>query len=87
MEQQVVIDNRQDLIDAIASAVAATRPKPVITEDELRWVRMAIQSEAQSIELRRAIIEKTLSSLVWVALVGLGLMLFGYMKTHLGIKE
>ena len=87
MDPKMTLEDRQDLIDAIALAVAANRPKPVLTEDEQRWVRMAIQSEAQSIELRRAIIEKTLSSLVWVALVGLGLMVFGYMKNHLGIKE
>lgn len=43
---------------------------------------MAIQREAQSIELRRAIIEKSLGSLVWSAIVGLGLLVLDYLKTH-----
>ena len=43
---------------------------------------MAIQREAQSIELRRAIIEKSLGSLVWSAIVGLGYLLIDYLKNR-----
>ena len=53
-----------------------------LTEEEQRWVRMAIQREAQSIELRRAIIEKSLGSLVWSAIVGLGYLLIDYLKNR-----
>lgn len=53
-----------------------------LTEEEQRWVRMAIQREAQSIELRRAIIEKSLGSLAWSAIVGLGLLVLDYLKNH-----
>lgn len=67
-----------------AEIVAALRPIPTshLTEEEQRWVRMAIQREAQSIELRRAIIEKSLGSLVWSAIVGLGLLVLDYLKNH-----
>ena len=70
---------------AFAAEIAAClRPATSsnLTEEEQRWVRMAIQREAQSIELRRAIIEKSLGSLVWSAIVGLGLLLLDYLKTH-----
>lgn len=53
-----------------------------LSEEEQRWVRMAIQREAQSIELRRAIIEKSLGSLVWSAIAGLGYLLLDYLKNH-----
>ena len=68
---------------AFAAEIAAClRPEPAstLTEEEQRWVRMAIQREAQSIELRRAIIEKSLGSLVWSAIVGLGYLLIDYLK-------
>ena len=70
---------------AFAAEIAAClRPEPAstLTEEEQRWVRMAIQREAQSIELRRAIIEKSLGSLVWSAIVGLGYLLIDYLKNR-----
>lgn len=70
---------------AFAAEIAAClRPEPASTlsEEEQRWVRMAIQREAQSIELRRAIIEKSLGSLVWSAIVGLGYLLLDYLKNR-----
>lgn len=56
-----------------------------LSDEEQRWVRMAIQREAQSIELRRAIIEKSLGSLAWSAIAGLGYLLLDYLKNH-GVK-
>ncbi len=70
---------------AFAAEIAAClRPEPAgqLSEDEQRWVRMAIQREAQSIELRRAIIEKSLGSLTWSAIAGLGYLLIDYLKNH-----
>lgn len=36
-----------------------------LTEEERRWVRMAIKKEAQAYEFRSAVISKSLGSLVW----------------------
>ncbi|CAB4200070.1 hypothetical protein UFOVP1356_22 [uncultured Caudovirales phage] len=67
----------------IADVAAAIQVAPVtLSDDEQRWVRMAIQREAQSIELRKAIIEKTLGGLVWAALVGFGYLLVDFLKNH-----
>lgn len=70
-----------------AEIAACLRPAASsnLTEEEQRWVRMAIQREAQSIELRRAIIEKSLGSLAWSAIAGLGYLLLDYLKNH-GVK-
>lgn len=53
-----------------------------LTEEERRWVKMAIQREAQSFELRRAIIEKSLGSLIWSAIAGLGYIFVDYLKNR-----
>ena len=74
---------RAEFIADVAAAIQAT---PVsLSDDEQRWVRMAIQKEAQSIELRKAVIEKTLGGLVWAALVGFGYVVVDFLKNH-GIK-
>ena len=72
--------DREQLIADIAAAVRATAP--VLSDDELRWVRLAIQREAQSIVLRKAIIEKTLAGLVWAAIIGLGVVFMDFVKAH-----
>lgn len=53
-----------------------------LTEEERRWVKMAIQREAQSFELRRAIIEKSLGSLIWSAVAGLWYIFIDYLKNR-----
>lgn len=53
-----------------------------LTDDEQRWVRMAIEKEAQSIALRQAIIEKTLTSLIWMLVVGIGYVFLDFAKQH-----
>jgi hypothetical protein len=56
-----------------------------LTDEELRWVRLAIEKEAQSIALRKAIIEKTLTSLIWMLVVGVGYIFVDFIRRH-GIK-
>lgn len=71
---------RAEFIADVAAAIQAV--PATLSDDEQRWVRMAIQKEAQSIELRKAIIEKTLGGLVWAALVGFGYLLVDFFKNH-----
>ena len=54
-----------------------------LTDEEQRWVRMAIESEAQSIALRKAIIEKTLAGLVWMAVVGILYVFYEFFQNHI----
>ena len=73
-------EERAQLIQDIASAIRMA--EPTLTDDEQRWVRLAIQSEAQRIRLRQAIIEKTLAGLVWACIIGLGLMFVDVARNH-----
>ena len=53
-------DERTEFIADIAAAIRALAAQTTLSDDEQRWVRMAIKREAQSSEFRKAIIEKTL---------------------------
>ena len=44
--------------------------------------KSTIQKEAQSIELRKAVIEKTLSGLAWSAVVGFGYVVLNWATSH-----
>jgi hypothetical protein len=74
----------QERAELIADLKEALNVAPVqqLSDEEHQWVKMAIQKEAQSIALRQAIIEKSLSSLVWSAIVGLGIVLLEYLRNH-----
>ena len=43
-----------------------------LSEEEARWVKLAIEKESQSIALRKAIIEKSLTGLIWMLIVSFG---------------
>lgn len=73
---------RDDLITAIAAAVRTRTTDAHLSDDEQRWVRMAIKKEAQSIALRQAIIEKSLTGLVWAAIVAMGAMFLQWATAH-----
>lgn len=75
-------EERTQFIADVTAAIKAVEPAPILTEEEQQWVRLAIQKEAQSIKLRQAVIEKTLSGLVWSALLGLGYIIIDFLKNH-----
>ena len=78
----MTLEERDQLIAAIATAVRQRATDTNLSDDEQRWVRMAIKKEAQSIALRQAIIEKSLAGLVWAAIVGMGAMFLQWATAH-----
>ena len=75
-------DERTQLVADIAEAFKASSN---LSDDEVRWVKLAIHRQEQSIKLRQAIIEKTLGGLVWTALVALAYIFVDFLKNH-GLK-
>ena len=73
-------EERAEFVTDIALAIESRRQP--LTDDEARWVRLAIEREAKSVLFRDAIITKTTGALVWFALIGIGAVLFDYMKLH-----
>lgn len=78
-------EERAQLAAEVAAALKSAELANCLSEEEQQWVRLAIQKEAQSIKLRQAVIEKTLASLLWSGLVGLGYVIVDFMKNH-GVK-
>jgi len=72
-------DERTQLVADIAEAFKASSN---LSDDEVRWVKLAIHRQEQSIKLRQAIIEKTLGGLVWTALAALAYILIDFLKSH-----
>ena len=61
-------------------AAAIKKSDTCLSGDEQQWVRLAIVKQQQSIKLRQAIIEKSLSSLIWSALAGMGYLLLDFAR-------
>lgn len=77
---------RQELINDITEAMRESAPTlPSLSMEEQQWVRLAIQKEAQSVALRQAIIEKTLTGLVWGAILFIGATIVEWARSH-GLK-
>ena len=75
----------QERIEFIADLTAAlqkTTPEASISPEQLQWVNLAIQKEAQSIKLRQAVIEKTLAALIWAGIAGVGYVIMGWAQQH-----
>jgi len=74
--------NQSERAELVADIAAAIKESSNLSEDEVRWVKLAIHKQEQSIKLRQAIIEKTLGGLVWAALAGLAYIVFDFFKNH-----
>lgn len=73
---------RLELVQLVKSAVSEAVEAHPLSPDEVHWVRMAIQAEAERAELRKAIINKTLAGLVWIGIVAAGGWLLDYVSSH-----
>ena len=67
---------KEELLEVVKAAVASAVESHPLSPEEIQWVRLAIQSEAERAAFRKAVIEKTLISLVWAAAVGIGILIF-----------
>jgi hypothetical protein len=75
-------DERSEFIADIAAAIRTRSTDVQLSDDEQRWVKMAIAKEAKSAIFRSAVIEKTFSGLIWSAVVGLGYIILGWATQH-----
>jgi len=77
-------EERAQLIADITAALKAAQQAD-LSDEEKQWVRLAIEAEARKIRFRDAVIEKTLTGLVWAGIVGAGYVFLDFFKTH-GLK-
>ena len=74
---------KAELMALLKEAVLEAVEHHPLTDEEIQWVRMAIKAEAERAALRKAIIEKTLTGLVWMAVVGAATLLWSGFKDYL----
>ena len=75
---------REELVILVKTAVSEAVEAHPLSPDEVHWVRMAIQAEANRAAFRKAVIEKTLAGLAIAALVAImGMFMTGF-KSFLG---
>jgi hypothetical protein len=73
-------EDRELFAKAVAAAIQ--EHMTVLTAEEIIAIRLLIKKQEQSIALRQAIIEKSLTSLVWSGVVGLGFILLSWATQH-----
>lgn len=77
-------EERAQLIADITAALKAAQ-QAELTDEERQWVRLAIEAEARKIRFRDAVIEKSLTGLVWAVIVGAGYVFLDFLRNH-GLK-
>jgi hypothetical protein len=75
-------EERAEFVADIAAAIRLRITDKHLTELENEWVRLAIRKEAQAIEFRKAIIEKSLSALIVTAMLAIAAAAMGWFVTH-----
>ena len=74
-------EERSQLIADIAIAIKASQSNE-LSDEERQWVRLAIEAEARKIRFRDAVIEKSLASLVWLGITGIGYLIVDILRSH-----
>ena len=74
---------KAELMALLKEAVLEAVEHHPLTDEEIQWVRMAIKAEAERAQLRKAIIEKSLTGLVWMALCGIGVLIWSGFKDYI----
>jgi hypothetical protein len=81
-----ILDKRVDRLVADTpdrvSVLVAEHMKGGLDEDHVRWVKIMVEKQAQSVKLRQAVIEKSMVSLVFLLLGWFGLVVYDYMVKH-----
>ena len=73
---------KDELTELLREIVADAIESHPLTDEEVQWVRLAIKAESERAALRKAIIEKSLASLFWLARVAAGGWVADYIAAH-----
>lgn len=75
-------EGKECMRDIIRDSVRDALPQTLPTAEQLRWVDAAIKREAQTYAFRQAVIEKTITALVWAVVVGCGAAIWTLVKEY-----
>ena len=67
---------------AITEALTEFKVTHLPTDEEREYLRMALTREARRESLQRAIIDKTVTGLVWAGIAWVAVVFYEYLKAH-----
>ena len=73
---------KEELISLLKEVVMEAVEARPLSDDEVKWVRLAIEAEANRAAFRKAVIEKTFIGLMSTALLGAIMYGFEFFKDH-----
>jgi hypothetical protein len=78
--------SKAELLELLKTAVSQVVEVHPLSDEEVQWVRMAIQAEANRAAFRKAVIEKTLGTLFVMLVVGVCGLVWAGLKDHLSVR-
>ena len=73
---------KAELVQLVQAAVKQAVEVHPLSSDEVHWVRMAIQAEADRAAFRKAVIDKSLAGVIWMILATGGGYLVDFFLRH-----
>ena len=74
--------DKEELITLLKEVIAEAVEQHPLSDDEVKWVRLAIQAEARKAAFRQAVIDKTFIGLLSSGAIGLCYFIVDSVKTH-----
>lgn len=74
--------DKEELKTLLKEVITETVEQHPLTDQEIQWVRLAIESEARKAAFRKAVIEKTFVGLMSSAALGLVYYAVDFIKLH-----
>ena len=74
--------DREELVILLREVITEAVESHPLSDDEVKWVRLAIEAEAKRAAFRKAVIEKTFLGLISSAAIGLIMYGVDLFRTH-----
>ena len=74
--------DKEELVLLLKEVIAEAVEHHPLSDDEIKWVRLAIEAEAKRAAFRKAVIEKTFLGLISSAAIGLIMYGIDLFKNH-----
>ncbi len=74
--------NKQELIELLKEVIIEAVESHPLTDEEVQWVRLAIQEQAKKAAFRQAVIDKTLLGLLSSGILWACYQIVDLIKTH-----
>jgi len=74
--------NKQELIELLKEVIVEAVESHPLTDEEVQWVRLAIQEQAKKAAFRQAVIDKTLLGLLSSGILWACYQIVDLIKTH-----